>query len=589
MAKRKRQFSEPVIETAPMISKQGSRGTSILDAVGPFIEASFRDSLANDAAARKEFNTTNDLNLINAVTRIDREAFEDPAGQKQIGSDWINGYLPGLPEGVRDKTRAKFDKLLNVSIGNANEASVKKMRERAILNDATLSIQRSAILKSAGRNLWSTDPSAKQASKEQIGVLRDDLTDRLSQFVTDAFGNAIPVYEDSEAAAAIQEFNNTYIGEGLTQWRDSQPDAVRAHLLLLEGGPKVGIPGENTLGTETADGIEESESVQTMTQVNAMDLLLPKKQQEIISLSTKKMETAEKIRVKDKAKADKVQQEGWDLTGATLSQNLQTAPPEQRIDPDTIREMGTLGNIDPAKVEGYVQMSIKPRPRFDNPDMVMGFDAALTAGSDVSELLADPLISAQFTPTTYNRFLAENRTNIQVEAGTSPGPLKKKIDENKTLLKAALKTGRGTFIDPQDNIAVLRENAAVAEYTDRVSPRTDPVTGREVATPEAPQDVMEDLVRRARATFMTSGPGSDYILPLGYGGARQDVTAESLDIGTRRLESQFKSGAINLKVYEDNLLLYDTWYGLAPEILQVREESASTSKQATKLPPRRIE
>lgn len=545
------------------------------------------EKIQAERAKEKALKTYLDTIEVESQTQIDVIANESPRNPQAIvnkATAYRDGVVKAAPPALQSLIKAKIDSKINMKRAVANKAATEEIQAQAKAIEERRVSQDFALLSEDSEGLYSNDFDVRNASESSASSFERELAIRLFAKDIDDFGVPFDLHTKEDITARLQSFRDISQSAAIKAWFREQPIPAEAYLQLLEGGFKVDMA---TFKGNDKEGIVE----ETFRQVNVMDTLSEKAHDDLLKDVESEITAINVIRTGAETIANKEQQLEWNNTGAALIQNLLTAPEEGRVAPDQIRLMGLAGELDPSKTADYIKLAVKPRPEFDNAELVKNFEFALDAGTDVSELLADPLISAQFKPATFTALSTQNQLNLDVAAGISEGPLKNEISTGLTLLKSSIQTGGvgGALgmVFQVDNKAVLRRMEAVKLYFIRTAPIVDPDTGRIAPPLESPIDVADDLIKRSLTGFLTTGIGGDLLLPLEYQGTREAMTLKTLDMGVGKLQKRFDAGVISRKIFNKNIILYERWIRLLPEIVKTQQDQQAEPAKKGAIPPRR--
>lgn len=408
MVKRTSKITQPkIVGTNVPSSQDGSSLSQAVGEIGKFIQAIHEDKIVRDRTGAENYENTLKLSVENNIDRIASETPNNPGAIKTKSEGFISGLLEQVPEELRDLTKERARKLLNVAIAKANKNSIGISQNEAAAKETIQQSTELALNKSSSEGLYSTNPDLKNASEQQVEVLRNDLLTRLSKHIIGVDGEPVPLFPPAEAAKYITNFNDVSQSAAIEGWFDSQPTQGTALLTLMEGdGPEAAV----FQGEEQEDGTISGTSFRV---IPAIDLLSDGARESLIKKLSNKMKfrntLEDKAEAEDAAAKVLVQEDTAGDNWLKIRALPAGATPVTAESLNAQRESGLLAEKD---FEAQLKVITEEDPLENNSDIYDEIDKKIDLGEDALELINDAQVKDMLTDETAAAFREENRQNL---------------------------------------------------------------------------------------------------------------------------------------------------------------------------------
>lgn len=459
MAKRETDFRSPISTAVVPVSVPGAKGKDNFGReIEGLIDSFLRDVEFKEKQAVQSYNNSRRLTLEDNANRI---ISKNPNAGDRIQSEadsFISSYLQSIPKENQAEDSARWDKLINIGLSNANENVRNIDAAQATARDEMVQGNFLARVRGANRGYYSTNPEKSNSSREEAQQLATDFKTRLQDEAFDQDGNVRIPPEVVESR--FRSFNDEAIQARLLGWYEEQPDKEEAYLFLRNGG----FEDDVFLQSVTDDKISE----ETIKRIRVMDTLSDPAKQELLSKISVDITTANAFEDRDEKAADKQSKINHDNEGARQYNDIfQARLKGHRFSEGEIREkaeaydalleadlINATWNV---TLKNQLMETPKGRPDKFTYDLI---SQGVLNKQDMSLEIAQALQSGRIDEREAEAFRLRMQNNALVEQGVAPGPNRDAINRLSGFLDQEL-SFTGEFLDDKakQEIRSIRSNA----------------------------------------------------------------------------------------------------------------------------------
>jgi len=554
---------QPAVTQAPRgRGKVPSTQGSIVRDIAGVVKAFHDDDMDRQRNIQRNYLVSLELDSDTKALELTDQFQNNPAGFQQAAQGYIHGLEKNIEEpSLRERIISRFNKAIRPGITKSNENSLDILEEKAagdlVLKEST----DDAILLSGTREIFNErDALQQRVALEWMDTQRTELLATLSEHIVDINGNPQPLFEPTEVAKRLNEFNDKWISNGIEGWESRQESTSMALQDLLDNkGPQM-------------DAIEESRDVPPINiKVRAYDKLSDTAQSTLITKLTKKMglenamfaqqqELAKEVDARDRAANDFEElMQVKDLTGTSeetanrMARNIRNGTNTKQGAKDVLKVLTTTPSIT------------------DNREIVMQAQVNIASGIDQHDYIVANV--AAMRNETFRILLASNKTMLEDSIQSlKTGPESfAKISSNARKGLILIIGGRAPA-DPSDPFSAMEAmsperatilNTALDMFDQSVDLENGTIDGKPITVLSA-GDLRERIILQAKEIDSEIMPGRRVLIRPRFlhnqNISRGDITVDDMNSAMIQTSVEAVNGRIGRQDYLLEIRELRRWY-----------------------------